>query len=185
MTDKIRNSKVESMEVDLHPTTINEIEEVYHNPSSSEGALSAVEQYLNNLTDDTPDNQTLETQNKNRYGGNSQIRSYNPSNSSAIAGITENKNQIEAMRLQIANKAENVEVQQLANVIDKNTVKPFDLTTVVGEVKEEIHNNKMSSAKVSDLIPIEHELNEQGKNIDFIRSVIYSFSLVTGLVTPS
>ncbi|ORX59225.1 hypothetical protein BCR36DRAFT_248000, partial [Piromyces finnis] len=82
------------------------------------------------------------------------------------ANIIENKSQIEKIRMQMANKAENVEVQQLANVIDNNTVKPMDLTAAVTLVKEEINQNKLSTVKSSDLLPLEQEVNEQGKMVD-------------------
>ncbi|ORX51126.1 hypothetical protein BCR36DRAFT_447168 [Piromyces finnis] len=208
--------KEEYMELDQTQKIGNELEQVYNNSSSSEGTSSSVEQYINNLADDVPDNWTIKSQQLNPYGGTSQIKTYNSNNSGAIvlestnkmyqemetrrlndkeelqatmknfmdqmtaqfanmtatlsaslqAGITENKNQIEVIRLQMANKAENIEVQQLANVIDKNTVKPMDLSAAVGEMKEEMHNNKLLTAKSSDLIPIEHEINEQGKIVD-------------------
>jgi len=52
-------------------------------PQPNDEEMSEVERYFSTVEEDIEDNKTLETENKNAYGGNNNIISYNPNNQAA------------------------------------------------------------------------------------------------------
>ncbi|ORX43520.1 hypothetical protein BCR36DRAFT_460491, partial [Piromyces finnis] len=87
-------------------------------------------------------------------------------NATLQTSISKQNKKLQHLETDIANKADNLQVQNLANVIDINTVKPTDLNLAVNEVKEELQLNQLKTAKSSDLIPLEDGLTQQQASIE-------------------
>ncbi|ORX51829.1 hypothetical protein BCR36DRAFT_369737 [Piromyces finnis] len=87
-------------------------------------------------------------------------------NATLQTSITEQNKRLEQLDTKIANKADSFQVQNLANVIDLNTVKPGDLDLAVNEVREELQQSQLNSAKSQDLLPLENGLTQQQNSIE-------------------
>ncbi|ORX48713.1 hypothetical protein BCR36DRAFT_451664, partial [Piromyces finnis] len=87
-------------------------------------------------------------------------------NATLQTSISEQNKRLDQQDTKLANKADSFQVQNLANVIDLNTVKPGDLNIAVNEVREELQQSQLNSAKSQDLLPLENGLTQQQSIID-------------------
>ncbi|ORX52655.1 hypothetical protein BCR36DRAFT_285918, partial [Piromyces finnis] len=87
-------------------------------------------------------------------------------NATLQTSIMEQNKRIEQMDTKMANKADAYQVQNLANVIDLNTVKPTELNIAVNEVREELQQSQLTTAKSQDLLPLENGLSQQQAAIE-------------------
>ncbi|ORX44062.1 hypothetical protein BCR36DRAFT_373543 [Piromyces finnis] len=81
------------------------------------------------------------------------------------AGITENEKKIIALEAKIANKAESVAVQQLANDISNNTIKPTELNDAIEQLQDNIQQVRTTTVKSEHLIPLEQATTSHNEDI--------------------
>ncbi|OUM61268.1 hypothetical protein PIROE2DRAFT_62615 [Piromyces sp. E2] len=169
-------------------------------------------EYFDNMEENIPDNQTITTDNKNAYGGNSTIYNYNKRNPGATMlkssdkaykelkeetqnirkenedfrkelqnmlnsfseqittqmnlltttlsnVIHENKvdsdNKFKKIQFELANKAENVAFQDLANHINENTVKPNQLIETFDNLNINMALIQHNTVRNEDILPLE------------------------------
>ncbi|ORX44054.1 hypothetical protein BCR36DRAFT_373535 [Piromyces finnis] len=129
--------------------------EIEKTERTSTSSMSGVNEYLNKLPDDIINVKTLETELKNTYGGNAQIPNYNPENNGATLLAS-----MDNIYKELNNKNNETRVE-MQTMMNNNTVKPTELNSVVNEVRQELRQNQLNTAKSSDLLPLENGLTQQ------------------------